>query len=638
MSDILSGLNEFQKTAVTYQGTPLLILAGAGSGKTRVLTHRAAYFIQQKLASPSEILLLTFTNKAAGEMKNRMNDLLKVETSRRGISADNQIFAGTFHSFGCRVLRIYGKNIGLSSDFVIYDSDDQENLLRSLLSEMGLTTKEFKPSSLLYFIESAKNSFQSPHQVQSKAQGFWEATAAKIYARYQSQLLKNQALDFNDLLFKTVELFQQFPNILEKYWSRYHYILVDEYQDTNELQYSLTKLLAAKYQQITAVGDASQSIYGWRGANYKNLSSFTVDFPNTKIINLEENYRSTQNILNAANSVISKNTSHPVLKLFTKKNSPAKIKVYEADSEIDEADYISAKIKELHDSLHFAYKDIAVLYRMNAQSRAIEESFLRNNLPYVLIGGLRFYDRAEIKDIIAMLRMASNPKDTLSEARVEKTLGKRRKIIFDQHLNNLDIKKMSSLQILESLVVNSSYLDRYNPQEEDDLKKIENIKELKSVAATYPKLNDFLENVALVQQEYSLQEKNKKQENRNGVRLMTLHSSKGLEFEIVFMVGFEEGILPHSRSMLDDNEIEEERRLCYVGITRAKELLYLTYATRRLFFGKSSLNEASRFLHDIPEDLLEYDSPSEITRNYRHLPRFTKSDSNSDLVYDPDIY
>ena len=638
MSDILSGLNEFQKTAVTYQGTPLLILAGAGSGKTRVLTHRAAYFIQQKLASPSEILLLTFTNKAAGEMKNRMNDLLKVETSRRGISADNQIFAGTFHSFGCRVLRIYGKNIGLSSDFVIYDSDDQENLLRSLLSEMGLTTKEFKPSSLLYFIESAKNSFQSPHQVQSEAQGFWEATAAKIYAKYQSQLLKNQALDFNDLLFKTVELFQQFPNILEKYWGRYHYILVDEYQDTNELQYLLTKLLAAKYQQITAVGDASQSIYGWRGANYKNLSSFTVDFPNTKIINLEENYRSTQNILNAANSVISKNISHPVLKLFTKKNSPAKIKVYEADSEIDEADYISAKIKELHDSLHFAYKDIAVLYRMNAQSRAIEESFLRNNLPYVLIGGLRFYDRAEIKDIIAMLRMASNPKDTLSEARVEKTLGKRRKIIFDQHLNNLDIKKMSSLQILESLVVNSSYLDRYNPQEEDDLKKIENIKELKSVAATYPKLNDFLENVALVQQEYSLQEKNKKQENRNGVRLMTLHSSKGLEFEIVFMVGFEEGILPHSRSMLDDNEIEEERRLCYVGITRAKELLYLTYATRRLFFGKSSLNEASRFLHDIPEDLLEYDSPSEITRNYRHLPRFTKSDSNSDLVYDPDIY
>jgi DNA helicase-2/ATP-dependent DNA helicase PcrA len=637
MSDILSGLNKFQKEAVIYQGTPLLILAGAGSGKTRVLTHRAAYFVEQKLASPSEVLLLTFTNKAAGEMKERMSKLLpKLNAGSPANTAE--LWAGTFHSFGCRVLRIHGKNIGLSSDFVIYDSDDQENLLRSVLSGMGLTVKEFKPTSLLYFIESAKNSFQSPNQVQLEAKGFWEVTAAKIYAKYQSQLLKNMALDFNDLLFKTVELFQQYPQVIEKYWQKYHYILVDEYQDTNELQYLLTKLLAAKYQQITAVGDASQSIYGWRGANYKNLSSFSLDFPNTKIINLEENYRSTKNILSAANSVISKNTSHPVLNLFTKKNSPAKIKIFEADSEIAEADYISEKIKELHTSLHFAYKDIAVLYRMNAQSRAIEESFLRNTIPYVLIGGLRFYDRAEIKDIIAMLRIALNSKDALSAARVEKTLGKRRKIIFDQHLDNLNLKKLSSLQILESLVVNSGYLSKYNPQEEDDLKKIENIKELKSVAATYPKLSDFLENIALVQQEYSLQEKNKKKENREGVRLMTLHSSKGLEFEAVFLVGFEEGILPHFRSMLTETEIEEERRLCYVGITRAKELLFITYASRRLFFGKSSLNEASRFLYDIPRELVEYDSFSEITRDFRSPRRFSKSDSSTNLIYDPDIY
>ena len=629
MSDIFSGLNEFQKEAVVYQGTPLLILAGAGSGKTRVLTHRAAYFVEQKLASPSEVLLLTFTNKAAGEMKERMSKLLPKTA---------QLWAGTFHSFGCRVLRIYGKNIGLSPDFVIYDGDDQENLIRSLLSEMGLTPKEFKPSSLLYFIETAKNSFQSPGFIESQAHGFWESMAAKIYTKYQSRLLQYQALDFNDLLFKTVELFQQYPEILEKFWQIYHYILVDEYQDTNELQYLLTKLLAAKYQQITAVGDASQSIYGWRGANYKNLSSFSVDFPNTKVINLEQNYRSTQNILDAANSVISKNTSHPVLKLFTKKNSPAKIKVFQTDSEIAEADYLSEKIKELHDSLHFAHKDIAVLYRMNAQSRAIEESFLRNSIPYVLIGGLRFYDRAEIKDIIAMLRVASNPKDALSGARVEKALGKRKKIIFDQHLDNLNIKKLSSIQILEFLVVNSGYLNKYNPQEEDDLKKIENIKELKSVATTYPKLNDFLENIALVQQEYSLQEKNKKKENRDGVRLMTLHSSKGLEFEAVFLVGFEEGILPHSRSMLSESDLEEERRLCYVGITRAKELLYITYASRRLFFGKSSLNEASRFLYDIPKELVEYDSFSQITRDFRSPHRFTKADSSSNLIYDPDIY
>jgi DNA helicase-2/ATP-dependent DNA helicase PcrA len=630
-SDILSGLNEFQKEAVTYQGSPLLILAGAGSGKTRVLTHRAAYFVKENLASPSEILLLTFTNKAAGEMKQRMNQLLNDKKS-------DDLFAGTFHSFGCRTLRIYGKSLGLSPDFVIYDSDDQENLVRSILSEMNLTTKEFKPSSVLYFIEAAKNSYLTPSVVQSEAHGFWEATAAKIYAKYQAKLLQYQALDFNDLLFKTVELFQQFPEILAKFHQKYHYILVDEYQDTNQIQYLLTKLLAAKYRQITAVGDASQSIYGWRGADYKNLSAFTVDFADTKVINLEENYRSTQNILEAANSVISKNTGHPVLKLFTKKNSPAKIKVFEAESEIGEADYLSEKIKELHDSLHFAYKDIAVLYRMNAQSRAIEESFLRNVIPYVLIGGLRFYDRAEIKDILAMLRVSINQNDALSAARVEKALGKRRKIVFDEHLGNLEIKTMTSLQILESLVVNSGYLAKFDPQDEDDQKKIENIKELKSVAATYPKLNDFLENIALVQQEYSLQEKNKKKENRDGVRLMTLHSSKGLEFEAVFLVGFEEGILPHSRALLEDTDIEEERRLCYVGITRAKELLYITYATRRLFFGKSSLNEASRFLYDIPKDLIEYDSFTEITRDLRSSHRFTKEDSNSDLVYDPDIY
>lgn len=629
-ADILSGLNPPQKEAVTYLTGPLLILAGAGSGKTRVLTHRAAYFIEKKLAKPGEILLLTFTNKAAGEMKDRMAKLIKNDKA-------SDLFAGTFHSFGCRTLRIYGKHLDLSPDFVIYDSDDQENLIRSILSEMNLTTKEFKPSSVAYYIESAKNLYLLPESVKAMAHGFWESTAAKIYALYQKKLFQYQALDFNDLLFKTVELLEKFPEVLDKFHQKYHYILVDEYQDTNQIQYLLTKLLAAKNHQITAVGDASQSIYGWRGANYKNLSAFTVDFPDAKVINLEENYRSTQNILDAANSVISKNTTHPILKLFTKKNSPAKIKVYESDSEIAEADYLSQKILELHHSLHFPYKEIAVLYRMNAQSRAIEESFLRNSLPYVLIGGLRFYDRAEIKDLIAMLRVAANPKDALSSARVEKALGKRRRLIFDQHLDNLEIKKMTSLQILESLVVNSGYLSKFNPQEEDDQKKIENIKELKSVAATYPHLSDFLENIALVQQEYSLQEKNKKKENRDGVRLMTLHSSKGLEFDAVFLVGFEEGILPHSRSMIEDADIEEERRLCYVGITRAKELLYITYASRRLFFGKSSLNEASRFLHDIPPNLIEYESITTITHDLRHSHRFVKSDS-SDLIYDPDIY
>jgi len=625
MSDILSGLNPEQQTAVVHQGTPLLILAGAGSGKTRVLTHRAAYFVEQKIALPSEILLLTFTNKAAGEMKDRMTSLLG--------STDNNLFAGTFHSFCCRILRQSGTKISISPDFVIYDSDDQENLVRSVLSELNLTAKEFKPSSVLYYIEGAKNTFQTPTDMAASAHGFWESYAAKIYQKYQSRLKDYQALDFNDLLFKVVELFHESKETLEKYQNIYQFILVDEYQDTNQIQYLLTKMLAAKNRQITAVGDASQAIYGWRGADYRNLTAFTTDFNDAKVINLEQNYRSTQIILDAANSVICKNNSHPVLKLFTNKKSTDLIKMFEAESEIAEADFISEKINFLHHELHLRYRDIAVLYRMNAQSRVIEESFLRHNIPYVLIGGLRFYDRSEIKDIIAMLRYANNNRDDLSLARVEKALGKRRLVQFQSHLTDINPKKLTSNQLLESLVVNSGYLAKFDPKDEDDLKKIENIKELKSVASTFPSLADFLENIALVQQEYSIQEKNKKKENRDGIKLMTLHSSKGLEFEVVFLVGMEEGILPHSRSMLDDAGIEEERRLAYVGITRAKDYLFITYASKRLFFGKSSLNEPSRFLIDIPDHLVEYVEIQNVVKDYRH-----KNKNDSDLLYDPDIY
>ncbi len=628
-NDILSSLNPQQLSAVTYEGGPLLVLAGAGSGKTRVLTHRAVYFVQQNLATPKEILLLTFTNKAAGEMKDRMNKLLSVSTK------NNQVFAGTFHSFCCQTLRIYGRKSNIDSNFVIYDSDDQENLLRSILADMSLSPKEFKPSSILYFIESAKNLFLSPADSIAQANDFWSTQASKIYNRYQQKMSEFNALDFNDLLFKTVELLTTQPEVLSKLHSQYKYILVDEYQDTNQIQYLLTKILAQQNKQITAVGDASQSIYGWRGADYRNLVSFTKDFSNAKVINLEENYRSTQIILDAANSVISKNTKHPVLKLFTKKQSPIKIKVYESDSEISEADYVASQIKNISQNYHFDYKDIAVLYRMNAQSRAIEEAFLKYSIPYVLIGGLRFYDRAEIKDLIAMLRFAINPKDALSAGRLEKALGKNRKKLLDAYLENLEATKLNSLKLLEGMILNSHYLEKFDPQDEEDRRRLENINELKSVATTYPKITDFLENIALVQQEYSLQEKNKKKENRDGVRLMTLHSSKGLEFETVFLVGFEEGILPHSRAMIDTSELEEERRLCYVGITRAKEFLYITYASRRLFFGKSSLNEPSRFLYDIPQDLLEYDSTIEVTRNFR---RPKSLNDKNDLIYDLDIY
>ncbi len=638
MEDILEGLNQNQKEAVVYTGSPLLLLAGAGSGKTRVLTHRVAYFIQKKIAKPSEILLLTFTNKAAEEMRNRTKKLIVETTNQKSTTYDlrsNSFFAGTFHSFCCRVLRADGENIGIPQKFLIYDSNDQENLIKNILHELGLTPQEFKPSSVLYFIEAAKNSFQTPKEMSAQSSGFWQDYACKIYTRYQEKLFNFHALDFNDLLFKTAELFSQYPNVLAKYQEIYKFIMVDEYQDTNQIQYLLTKLLSQKYKQITVVGDASQAIYGWRGADYRNLVNFTTDFKNAKIINLEQNYRSTQIILDAANAVISKDKSHPILKLFTDKKSEDKIKIFEAESEVAEADFIAQKIKFINDNLKIPLRNIAVLYRMNAQSRVLEEAFLRQSIPYVLLGGTRFYERAEIKDILSMLRYASDQADHISEERIEKALGKRKKAHLHEHINDMDLDNLTSLQILESLVINSSYLDKFDAKDEEDQKRIENIKELKSVAAQFPLLTDFLENITLVQQEYSIQEKNKKKENRDGVKLMTLHSAKGLEFEVVFMVGFEEGILPHSRCLIDESQIEEERRLCYVGITRAKDYLCISYATRRLFFGKSSLNEASRFLADIPSELVEFEESLEIIRDCRH-PK--KSRDDDDIIYDPDIY
>lgn len=617
MSDILKDLNKEQRQAVVWQGTPLLLLAGAGSGKTRVLTHRAAYFIEKKIANPSEILLLTFTNKAANEMKLRMQKL---------VDADS-IFAGTFHSFCCRILRIDGAKIGVNPNFAIYDSGDQEDLVKRVLIDMDLNPKEFKPSSILYFIENAKNNFQKPEEAIAQTHGFWGEYAGKVYKNYQKKLDEFHALDFNDLLFKTVELLVENPDVLDKYQNKYRHIFVDEYQDTNQIQYLLTKLLSKKYQQITAVGDASQAIYGWRGANYKNLVSFTTDFKDTKIINLEQNYRSTQIILDAANSIISKNNSHPVLKLFTQKSSKDLIKVYEAQNELDEAQYIADRIAFYHNDVRIPYRNIAVLYRMNAQSRVIEEAFLKSAVPYVLLGGIRFYERAEVKDVLSLVRFLVNPNDKISETRIIKALGKIKSKNYFEFIKSFKYKNLSSIKILESVATSSLYLNKYDPKDEDDQKKLENIKELKSVATSFPKIHDFLENIALVQQEYSVQEKNKKKDSRDGVRLMTLHGSKGLEFEVVFLCGFEEGILPHSRCLIDEDQIEEERRLCYVGVTRAKDFLEITYANKRLFFGKSSLNEPSRFLNDIPQNLQESNFLKKIIDK-----------SGGDFVYDPDIY
>lgn len=623
MSKILKDLNSQQLAAVEHGPTPLLLLAGAGSGKTKVLTHRAALFIEKKVAKAENILLLTFTNKAAGEMKDRMSILL---------GSKNQVTAGTFHSVASRLLRSDGFHIGIPSDYVIYDTDDQDGLIKMILKEMDLTTKEFKPAAVLTFIEKAKNSNQKPAEIRRFVRGFWEDMATQIYERYEKKKTEYKALDFNDLLGKAIDLLLEEPAVLEKYQDRYQSIFVDEYQDTNQIQYLFTKLLAKKNLNITAVGDASQSIYGWRGADYKNLMAFTSDFPGAKVLNLEQNYRSTDVILKAANSVISRNTSHPILELFTVKKSGTLITVFQASSELSEAEYVSRSIEFLQKNKHIQYKDMAVLYRTNAQSRTLEESFLKHTIPYVLIGGLRFYERAEIKDIIALIRYLKNQQDAVSDDRVEKALGKRKKASYESFLETYAYQDKSTTDIINDILASTQYLSRYNKSEEEDLRRIENIEELLSVAATHSKLDDFLENVALVQQEYSLQEKNKKDEARTGVRLMTFHASKGLEFEVVFLVGFEEGILPHANSMLNEASIEEERRLAYVGITRAKEYLYLTHASQRLFFGKSSLNEPSRFLLDIPKELIQFEEDN-LIRDFR-----PKKVADDDFVYDSDIY
>ena len=625
-SNILEGLNKQQLDAVTHPATPLLLLAGAGSGKTRVLTHRAAHFIQEKIAKPENILLLTFTNKAAGEMKERMGHLL---------GGKNQVTAGTFHSVASRMLRADGIHMGIPADYVIYDTDDQDGLVKMILKELDLTTKEFKPSAVLGFIEKAKNSHQKPAEMRRFIRGFWEDMACQIYERYEKKMVDHKALDFNDLLGKTVDLLLEFPEVLEKYQDKFSSIFVDEYQDTNQIQYLLTKLLAKKHNNITAVGDAAQSIYGWRGADYKNLMSFSNDFQGAVVLNLEQNYRSTNIILNAANTVISKNTSHPILELFTDKTSTNLITVFQASSELSEAEFVARTIEFMHLNNHIPYKDMAVLYRMNAQSRTIEESFLKHTIPYVLIGGLRFYDRAEIKDIISMIRFLKNPLDAVSDDRVEKALGKRKKASLSEYLENYDISTKTTTEIINDLISQTQYMSRFDKTDEDDARRIENITELQSVAAVHTTVDDFLENIALVQQEYSIQEKNKKDDAKKGVRLLTFHASKGLEFEVVFLIGFEEGILPHANSMADDASIEEERRLAYVGITRAKEYLYLTHASQRLYFGKSSLNEPSRFMVDIPKKLIQYEF-DDIIRDFR--PKNNPVESDDDLLYDNDIY
>lgn len=606
----LSDLNPVQKQAVEATEGPTLILAGAGSGKTKALTHRVAYLIQEKGIPPENILVVTFTNKAAGEMMERILRLLGKGSAKP--------IMGTFHSLCARILRKDGKYIGLPPNFSIYDEHDSLDAVKAAMAALDIAIQKTSPTSVKNTISGAKNEMIPALEYPRVARGYFQEIVAKIYLKYQDILEKNKAVDFDDLLLLTVKLFQNNPDVLARYQLQFRYILIDEYQDTNAVQYLLSKLLSNRYKNICVVGDASQSIYAFRGADYKNIVNFKKDYPNVRVFNLEQNYRSTQTILDAAYAVISKNHSHPILKLWTENPAGEKIQVVETRSEADEALFIANTIRQTLNSELFTLNSFAVLYRTNAQSRALEEVLLKAGIPYVLVGGIRFYERKEIKDILAFLKLVANPEDSISKARIEK-VGKGRSAKFFIMLSEIqpNLTNYKTLELLDKILEVTDYLNYIDDGTEVGKGRVENVKELRSVAEQFPELVQFLENVTLVESEYTSDEKlKKKQGHRDAVTLTTLHQAKGLEWPVVFMVGMEEGLFPHSRCLLDPGEMEEERRLCYVGITRAKEQLFLTYARQRLYFGTRSQNLTSRFLMDLPEKIIKSNT------NYRDRDQF----------------
>lgn len=587
-SDILKHLNTKQRESVINYNGPTVILAGAGSGKTRVLVAKVIYLIKEKNISPSTIVMMTFTNKAAAEMKDRI--------SRQLGGIVKLGYVGTYHSFCVRVLKIFWEAAGLHKNFIIYDDDDQKSLLKQIIQEKKLDKKT--PGYFAYYISLAKNQMIIPEKFLENFKFHQSALVADVYYQYQKRLEKNRGVDFDDLLIKTVYLLQKKDDVLDYYHNKYKYFLVDEFQDTNYVQYLLTKLLAEKSKNITVVGDFSQSIYSWRGADITNLKKFEKDFKGTKTFYLEENYRSTQNILDFAFNIISKNNTHPILHLFTDNKKGEEVVFYQADNEQAEAVYAAEEIVKINNSASLSDPPtFAILYRTNAQSRVLEEVFLHYGIPYVLVGGTRFYERREIKDVLAYLKLLINPNESVSLERIKK-LGKRRfekfKVFYEEMKDKTETD--STEEIMEKLFKKVNYLELYDAEDEDDFGRLENIKELKSVGVSFPKLMDFLEQVALVESEYSEHEKQTK-DNRQLV-LMTLHQAKGLEFDHVFIVGVEEGLLPHSRSIDDQFQLEEERRLFYVGITRAKKMLYITNTRKRFIFGSQGYSTPSRFISD----------------------------------------
>ncbi|MCH6269186.1 DNA helicase PcrA [Neobacillus citreus] len=642
---LINGLNPEQQKAVKATDGPLLIMAGAGSGKTRVLTHRIAYLIVEKRVNPYNILAITFTNKAAREMKERIAKMMG--------GAAEEIWISTFHSMCVRILRRDIDRIGFNRNFTILDSSDQQSVIKGILKEKNIDPKKFDPRAILGSISSAKNELIDPEEYAKTAGGYFEQVVSDVYEEYQKRLRKNQALDFDDLIMKTIQLFQRVPEVLEYYQRKFQYIHVDEYQDTNKAQYLLVKLLANRFKNLCVVGDSDQSIYRWRGADIANILSFEKDYPNATVILLEQNYRSTKRILLAANKVIEKNFNRKAKNLWTENPEGNKIVYYRADSEQGEAQFVTGRIKELTRDGKYKLSDIAILYRTNAQSRVMEEVLLKSNIGYAIVGGTKFYDRKEIKDMLAYLRLISNPDDDISLQRVinvpKRGIGSSSldKIIdfaamhdlsIFQALDSIDliglspkitkaaaefrdlIKNYTNMQeflsvteLVEEVLDKTGYSEMLKAEKSIEAQsRLENLEELLSVTKNFEETNDdktlvaFLTDLALVADIDSMDDDGEKADS---VVLMTLHSAKGLEFPIVFLIGMEEGVFPHSRSLMEEVEMEEERRLAYVGITRAEQNLFLTNAQMRTLFGRTNMNPASRFISEIPEDLLEVFEP-----------------------------
>lgn len=669
MEEILEKLNPEQQEAVRQTEGPVLVLAGAGSGKTRALTHRIAYLIREKKVSPFNILAVTFTNKAAGEMSERVSHLLtqKLKAKTQNESETNNLataalrlpWLGTFHSICVRILRREIEHLGYERNFTIYDDSDQKAVVKRVMRELDIDTKNFNPNAVQYFISGAKNELIDEKEYKKYINSPMERVVSEVYIKYQAYLRKANALDFDDLIMKCVELFQNNPETLSRYQDQFKYILIDEYQDTNQAQYVWVKLLARKHKNIMVVGDDYQAIYGWRGANFRNILNFERDWPGAAVIKLEQNYRSTDTILTAANEVIKYNKNKTDKSLWTEAGAGCPITVYQALNERDEAEFCGLEIGTLARNPKvktqnpkgedYDWTQYAVLYRTNAQSRALEEAFMRMNIPYKVIGGVRFYERKEIKDIIAYLRIVLNASDQEAIARAasspsrgigDKTLSQLSEISKSEFLNPNEIsnpkisKKLIDFLILMAevrqaaedmnlgdlilhIAIKSGYKNYLLDGTAEGEGRWENVQELATVAAqmgnpvnpdeyveqwnneTMKQLSEFLERVALIQDTDNIDR------GSNAVTLMTLHSAKGLEFDTVFITGMEEGIFPHSRSLQDQNEMEEERRLCYVGITRARKRLYLIYTFERNLYGRFQSNLESRFISHIPEGLVD---------------------------------